>query len=55
MQEARSVTISSSMTIKRPSDTSETDRKPKLSMGCRPVYTDCINRNGQFSKQAEIA
>lgn len=30
MQEARSVTISSNMTIKRPSDTSETDRKPKL-------------------------
>lgn len=29
MQEARSVTISSNMTIKRPSDTSETDRKPK--------------------------
>ena len=30
MQEARSVTTRSNMTIKRPSDTSETDRKPKL-------------------------
>src|SRR3990172_2849866 len=30
MQEARSVTISSNITIKRPSDMSETDRKPKL-------------------------
>lgn len=30
MQEACSVTTRSNMTIKRPSDTSETDRKPKL-------------------------
>ena len=30
MQEARSATTSLNMTIKRPSDTSETDRKPKL-------------------------
>ena len=30
MQEARSATTSSNMTIKRPSDKSETDRKPKL-------------------------
>ena len=29
MQKARSVTTSSNITIKRPSDTSETDRKPK--------------------------
>jgi hypothetical protein len=37
MQEARSVTIRSNMTIKRPSETSETDKKPKLMERLREV------------------
>lgn len=44
MKEARSVTISSNMTIKRPSDTSETDRKPKL-MDRLQTYCHWIKMN----------
>ena len=48
MQEVRSVTTSSNMTIKRPSDTSETDRKPKLMDRLREAL-----RSRHYSRRTE--
>src|SRR3990172_1313003 len=48
MQEARSVTTSSNMTIKCPSDTSETDRKPKLMDSLREAL-----RSRHYSRRTE--
>ena len=41
MQESRSVTISSNVSIKRPSNTSETDHKPKLMDRLREALRSC--------------
>lgn len=48
MQEVRSVTTSSNMTIKRPSGTSETDRKPKLMDSLRESL-----RSRHYSRRTE--
>ena len=48
MQEARSATTSSDMTIKCPSDTSETDRKPKLMDRLREAL-----RSRHYSRRTE--
>ena len=48
MQESRSVTISSNVTIKRPSDKSETDHKPKLMDRLREAL-----RSRHYSRRTE--
>ncbi len=48
MREARSVTISSNITIKHPSGTSETDRKPKLMDSLRGSF-----RSRHYSRRTE--
>ena len=48
MQESRSATISSNVTIKRPSETSETDHKPKLMDRLREAL-----RSRHYSRRTE--